>query len=282
MPTRTFLFGFLCAIGLAGRFCPAQLPPGATTDTYNGRSMIVYVPHHLSPAGSRPLVIVLHGGLGNAQRIESAQSEAGLNMDSVADKGGFIVAYLNGTPVTRRFGDKALGWNAGGGCCGLAFEANINDVAYITQAADFLVGKYGIDRSRIYGIGHSNGAMMAQRLMCEASLFQAIVAISGPLNLNVATCPAARGKHILAIHGTLDKNVPVAGGQGTEGLSRSAYNSEETTRQVYLKSGAFYDLQLVSGAPHKLDEINASIQHSEGQTIAEKAARFFGLLSQVH
>jgi poly(3-hydroxybutyrate) depolymerase len=91
---------------------------GVIEESYDGRSMIIYVPSRLSAPGTRALVVVLHGGLGNAQRIESGQSETGLNMDAIAEKAGFIVAYLNGTPVTRRFGADKLGWNAGGGCCG--------------------------------------------------------------------------------------------------------------------------------------------------------------------
>jgi len=222
-------------------------------------------------------VIVLHGGMGNAQRIESGRSEHGLNLDAVAEKNEFIVAYLNGTPVTRLFGDDKLGWNAGGGCCGLSAENNVDDVAYIKGAVGFLVAKYGIDRTRVFGIGHSNGAMMTQRILCETSLFAAGIAISGPLNLPAATCPAARGKHVLAIHGEDDENVPVAGGRGTKGISRALYNSEEHSRQVFTNSGATYDLHLVKGADHQLDHIGTAIEQTEKQTIAQKAARFFGL-----
>jgi len=90
----------------------------AIDDSYGGRAMIVYQPSTLPQKGARALVVVLHGGLGNAERIAYKRSESGLNMDSVADKDGFVVAYLNGTPVTRRMGADKLGWNAGGGCCG--------------------------------------------------------------------------------------------------------------------------------------------------------------------
>ena len=151
------------AVLLCVSYCTASSSNGASTENYAGRSMIVYVPSRLPPLGARQLVVVLHGGLGNAQRIESGQSENGLNMDAVAEKDGFVVAYLNGTPVTRQLGADKLGWNAGGGCCGLSAENNVDDVGYITNAIDHLVGEYGIDRGRIYGMGHSNGAMMSQR-----------------------------------------------------------------------------------------------------------------------
>jgi len=249
----------------------------ASTDSYGGRAMIVYQPSSLPQKGARALVVVLHGGLGNADRIESRGSESGLNMDSVAEKDGFLVAYLNGTPVTRRMGADKLGWNAGGGCCGLSAEDNVDDVAYIKGAIGYLADKYGIDRSRIYGMGHSNGAMMTQRMMCETGIYAAEVSISGPLNVDSDSCPGARGKHILAIHGLDDKNVPIAGGRGTLGISRAVYKSEERTKSTFTSAGASYELQIVNGADHRLDDIAAVIEKNEGQTIAEKAAKFFGL-----
>jgi hypothetical protein len=51
--------------------------------------------------------------------------------------------------------------------------------------------------------------------------------------------------------------------------------SENRTRQVFTNSGASYELQVVRGADHKLDDIHAVIQKAEGQTIAEKAIPFF-------
>jgi polyhydroxybutyrate depolymerase len=251
--------------------------PGASQDNHEGRNFIVYVPARLPPQGTRSLVVVLHGGLGNAQRIESGQSESGLNMDAVAEKAGFIVAYLNGTPVTRRFGADKLGWNAGGGCCGQPAENNVDDVRYIRSVVAHLTPQYGIDPSRIFGIGHSNGGMMTQRVMCETGLYAAAISLSGPLNLEGANCAAARGKRMLAIHGADDANVPIAGGRGTQGISQAIYNSEERTRQSFLSSGASYDLLVVKGADHRLDHIEQAIQQAEGQSIAEKAAKFFGL-----
>jgi len=254
--------------------------PSVTEENYSGRTMIVYAPSRLPARGARPLVVVLHGGLGNARRIESRQSESGLNMDAVAEKAGFIVAYLNGTPVTLRFGVDLLGWNAGGGCCGQPAEKNIDDVHYIKSAVEHLSAQYGIDQSRIYGMGHSNGAMMTQRVMCETGIYAAAIPISGPLNLENPNCTAARGKRILAIHGAEDANVPIAGGRGTKGMSGAVYNSQERTRLSFAKSGASYDLLVVKGADHRLDHIEDAIQQSEGVSIAEKAALFFGLLNR--
>jgi polyhydroxybutyrate depolymerase len=263
---------------LAISTCASAAGRDVTADRYGGRDMLVYIPSALPPAGSRALVIVLHGGLGNARRIATQQSERALNMNSVAESNGFIVAYLNGTPVTRFLGDQVLGWNAGGGCCGQSAQNKVDDVAYIRGAVGYLVAKYGVDPARVFGIGHSNGAMMTQRIVCETTLYAAGVAISGPLNLHIATCPAARGRRILAIHGGDDENVPVAGGQGARGLAHVAYVSEDVSRKVFLDSGAAYTLDIVPGADHMLDHIEVQIEKTDGVTVAQKAARFFGIL----
>jgi polyhydroxybutyrate depolymerase len=252
---------------------------GAVDETYEGRNLIVYVPARLPDKGQRALVVVLHGGLGNAQRIESKRSESALNLDGIAEKYGFIVAYLNGTPVTRFLGADKLGWNAGGGCCGQSAANDIQDVRYITRAIGYLADEFGIDRRKIYGMGHSNGAMMTQRVMCETGIYAAAVAISGPLNLESANCAASRGKRVLAIHGADDANVPIAGGRGTKGISNAVYNSETRSRDEFTTAGTSYTLDVVPGADHALADVDDALQKAEGVSIQEKSARFFGLTS---
>ncbi len=247
------------------------------TDTYEGRTALIYVPATLPVIGSRALVVVLHGGLGNAQRISAQQSESALNMNAVADKTGFVVAYLNGTPVARLLGADKLGWNAGK-CCGQPAEKKIDDVAYIQATVHAIASKYGIDPSRIYGVGHSNGAMMTQRMMCETSLYAAAVPISGTLENDASICPQARGKRLMAIHGADDRNVPIIGGKGSKGLSHTVYASQAATAEVWQRSGAIYDLQIIKGADHAADSINARIVDAESKTLAQKIAQFFGLL----
>jgi len=257
-----------------------QGPTASASDTLSlgGRSLIVHAPAALPPSGARALVIVLHGGLGNAQRIADHRSESALNMDAEADRGGFVVAYLNGTPVTHFRAAQAFGWNAGGGCCGLSAQDRIDDVAYITGAVADLEARYGIDPKRVFAVGHSNGAMMAQRLVCETRLLAAVVAVSGPLNLDTESCPEARGARILAIHGSLDENVPVEGGVGPKGLSRVRFQSEAHARRVLEGSGAAYRLRIVPGADHNLDHIESALLKTDGDGVARQAATFFNLV----
>ena len=272
---NTVLMGTLAAAFLLAPV--STVAANITTERVAGRDAVVHVPSTVPAFGSRALVVVLHGGLGNAQRIASAQSERFLGMHALADQGGFVVAYLNGTPVARMLGDDKLGWNAGN-CCGQPAEKQVDDVAYIQAAVAEIATRYGVDRSRVFGMGHSNGAMLTQRVMCETSVYAAAVPISGGLENGASMCPAARGKRIMAIHGADDQNVPVEGGKGARGLSRVAFNSEAATAQVWKDSGAQYDLQIIPGASHGVDSINAQLVKTQSQSLAQKVARFFGLL----
>jgi polyhydroxybutyrate depolymerase len=266
----------LCvALSIAALYAQAA----QTTEIYGGRSAVIYTPAKLPAAGQRALVVVLHGGLGNAQRIADGRSESALNIDAAADEAGFVVAYLSGTPVARMLSAERLGWNAGD-CCGQPAENHVDDVAYIQSTALAVAERYGVDRNRIYGLGHSNGAMMTQRMVCETTLYASAVSISGALETGASSCPAARGKTILALHGREDQNVPINGGKGSKGISRVAYASQASTAQVWKNSGAVYTLQIIEGADHAVDAIDTQIRKTEGQTLGQKIARFFGLLSR--
>lgn len=273
MLQRVLLRMLLSGLVVAGPAQAAQLVEAS----YAGRPALVYVPTTLAASGSRALVVVLHGGLGNAHRIATRTTEAGLNLNAVAEEGGFVVAYLNGTPVARLLGADKLGWNAGN-CCGLPAQTQVNDVAYMETAVNAIARQHGVDPGRVYGVGHSNGAMMTQRVMCESSLYAAAVPISGALENGSTRCPAARGKRLMALHGENDQNVPPSGGQGSKALSRTSYQSQALTAQIWQKSGASYDLQIVLGADHSVDAIAQQIVKSESTTLARKIAGFFGLI----
>lgn len=247
----------------------------SSTEAWVGRDAVVYTPTHMPGFGTRALVVVLHGGLGNAQRIADQRSERALNFNAAAEEGGFVVAYLNGTPVARGLGSEHLGWNAGN-CCGVPATTQVDDVAYIQSAAQEIAAHFGVDRKRIYGVGHSNGAMMTQRVMCETPLYAAAVAVSGALENGAALCPVARGKSIMGLHGELDRNVPVNGGPGW-GFSRVPFHSEGNTYQVWIDSGAQYPLQIILGADHAAESVDAQIRAQEGISLVQKAVRFFGL-----
>lgn len=129
----------------------------------------------------------------------------------------------------------------------------------------------------ITGMGHSNGAIMTQRLMCETDLYQAAIPLAGPLNMDAAACPAAKGKRIWAIHGALDENVPVVGGYGTKGISKVDFKPQKYGQDIFEKSGAEYRLDILPGTDHNLANLAAAIEKREQRTLGRAAALFFGL-----
>ena len=168
------------------------------------RSYIVHVPP-ARRSGPYPLVVLMHGGGGNARQAMSAY-----RMNEVADREGFLVAYPDGSG--RRDG-VLLTWNAGN-CCGYAMDRGVDDVAFIRAMVAQIDRDYGVDRSRVYATGMSNGAMMAYRLGCEAAdLFAAIAPVAGALNIS---CRPSDEVAVVIFHGTADEHVPYGGGTGSK------------------------------------------------------------------
>ncbi len=209
---------------------------------FNGRKYLFYKPNQ----SGIPLLIVLHGGLGNPDLIANT-----LNMRPAAESNGFAVAYLGGTG--GRFTPNNLTWNAGGGCCGDAARLNIDDVSYIELFIREMINTQEIDPKQIFIAGYSNGSMMAYRLMCEKGNVAGVLAISGPLM--VEACSNVSGVNVLHIHGRLDDNVPVAGGYGPRSRAKIKWNSVSSTEQKLKSAGANVSVQILPDAGHGLPSI---------------------------
>lgn len=200
---------------------PAINPVGQSTDgtvTVSGaeRTYSLYVPASLPPNSPVPLLVALHGGLGSGQGFEQQTG-----FDGLAEANRFIVVYPDGTPI--RSGSNERVWNAGS-CCSVAEQSNenVNDVGFISALITQLEGRYDIDKNRVFAAGHSNGAMLAERLACQlAGQIVAIGVQSG--TLPVDQCHPAKPVAALEIHGTADQNVPINGGVGSNSLNQDSY-----------------------------------------------------------
>ncbi len=153
-----------------------------------------------------PLVLLFHGGGGDPiqQRNDS-------QMDPVADREGFIIAYPAGTGKLRfRF----LTFNAGI-CCGYAVKNNIDDVGFTKFIIEDLSKFFNIDRKRVYAAGFSNGAFMVYRLAVELSdEIAAIAAVSGGLRIDPYKYQPKRPISVIHFHGLKDEYVRFEGGLG--------------------------------------------------------------------
>ncbi len=240
--------------------------PGTTTVvTYAGREIRLFTPG-TARAEKRPLLIVLHGGLGNAAQIERS-----LGMNQVAERHGLLVAYLNGTGGRVFLMANRRTWNAGA-CCGIARERAIDDVGWIAAVIVALARDHQADPGRVYIMGHSNGAMMSYRFACERpGLVTAVIPISGTLTVDACRSgPVA----VLHIHGADDDHVPVKGGVGPAALTDVNYRPLDETARIVKTAGARFELKLLPGVGHKLRDIDQAMQKNEGASLAEFIARF--------
>ena len=191
------------------------------------RSYILYEPDGYTQK-DLPLMIVLHGGLGNA---ESIMENSGMN--DIANSGRFVVAYPNGVPGRFGFANRRT-WNAGG-CCGRAAKNNVDDVKFLKEVIENIGTKISIDKRRVYVAGMSNGAMMAYRLAAEIpERIAAVIAVSGALTIN--DFDSAKNIPVMIIHGTEDENVPISGGSGAMSLAGVSYRPLADTVKLIIRS----------------------------------------------
>lgn len=167
--------------------------------TFGGaRPVTVHVPAGYDPSKPAPLVMMLHG-----YQSANVLTEIYFKMSSRADVDGFFYVAPNGTFDKR---DNRF-WNATDACCDM-YGSGVDDVGYLTSLVAEIRGAYAIDPKRIYVMGHSNGAFMANRLACDhAETFAAIVSFAGATWADASKCNPSARVGVLQIHGTADQSV---------------------------------------------------------------------------
>ncbi len=189
------------------------------------RKYRLHVPPDLPKDKRVALVLVLHGGGGNAWNAHRVT-----RFSLAADAHGFAVCYPEGTGSER----YRLTWNSGY-CCGYASDNNIDDVAFIDALVQRLKSTLNVDSRSIFAAGISNGGMMALRLAIEmSSTFAAVASVAGaqpPLDFEPLD-PI----NVVLIHGTHDEYVPYNGGIGAKGTRSSVQHaSVRDTVQYWVK-----------------------------------------------
>ena len=145
---------------------------------------------HVPPAASsgRPLPLVLNlAGATQNDWLEEITSE----MDPNADLNGYLVAYPDGTRISKVLTpdpvakQEQYGFNAGM-CCGLPVTKHIDDVGFLLKVIADVAARTPVDLRRVYATGISNGGMMAYALAAEASdHIAAIASVSGQVELPI-------------------------------------------------------------------------------------------------
>ncbi len=194
----------------------AAVPVSSITVGGVQRQYIVHRPTSLTGATAVPLVVMLHGGFGSADQAQRAYG-----WDAAADRHGFVVVYPNGIGRT---------WNAGT-CCGPAMRDGVDDVGFIDALVTELIRAQGIDPTRVYAAGMSNGAMMSYRLACELpGRFAAIGPVAGSMTVH---CARAAPTSVCHIHGLADDRVPFSGGVGPRGFAKDARPSIPSVMDIW-------------------------------------------------
>jgi polyhydroxybutyrate depolymerase len=156
-------------------------------------------------AQSLPLVLVLHGGGGNAR-----QAMDSMRLSDLVERFGALVVYPEGTSKNVLVGRALATWNAGA-CCGGAAKDEVDDVGFLGRVIDDVTARYPVDPRRVYVTGHSNGAMMSYRVGCELSDRIAAIAPVGGQNVDPA-CRPKRALPTLHLHGAADRCASYEGG----------------------------------------------------------------------
>lgn len=187
------------ALSTAG--CGAAVGPGTYTRYIASsgvvRKYIVDIPPTYKPTTPSRVVLYFHGLGGDAL----GASQGGLMAEGANNN------YITVFPEGQLSSDgKTRGWNAGS-CCTTA-----NDVKFARDVVADVSAHVCVDTKRVFATGFSNGALLTQRLACEASdVFAAVVSVAGSYMFNAGqtapACHPTRPVSFLEIHDTADPAV---------------------------------------------------------------------------
>jgi phospholipase/carboxylesterase len=160
----------------------------------------VYVPKSYDGSSPRPLVLMLHGVLGDERYFFSGLFDSTV-IKGEAERRGYILAGVNG---------------------GSRFGLNPQDAFEVLNS---VTRDYKIDPSRVYLMGHSTGALAAWLIVSsKPEAFAGIAAVSGgpPASDDALArlLEKLKGLPAIVVHGSLDSLVPAQ-------LSRSMSASAE-------------------------------------------------------
>lgn len=173
------------------------------------RQYLVHVPRGHDSSRPAPVVLVFHGGGGDARFMADDRRYGWIPK---AEREGFVAVFPNG--FSRLPGGKLATWNAGD-CCAGARDRNIDDVGFVRALLERLKRQVAVDDRRLFATGMSNGGMMAYRLACEmADVFLAVTSVAG--TEAARTCTPARPISVQHIHARDDTHVLFDGGAGPD------------------------------------------------------------------
>lgn len=229
------------------------------------REFFIHTPANVGDSTMQlPVVVAMHGYTSTATGFQAAY-----NLNSHADKHGYIVVYPQGSHfgVDEPDGTQSLitSWNdlaanqapssegphctidsydypcpsECGECNQCGWTSCYDDVGFIDRMLNEVQTEFSPDPERIYLLGVANGGMMALRLGCNLSSRFAAVA---PINAQLApgyACGPQTNLPILHIYGGEDNTVRADGRPGNDGFmyTTAARTSEVWANAMSCKTG---------------------------------------------
>ncbi len=245
MNHRPASVAMLCALlalaGACGDGAPtAAAPMTRYTLEHDGleREYFVFLPSSYEKAKKLPVAIFMHGYGGTATATEA---EVTNGLTRYAEQYGYVMVFPQSTwfmsdgPIEERW--EVTSWNhisdgfdkgpAGPICaedakaalcppecetCGKCGWASCHDdVGFLKELVARIASNFAVDTNRVYVAGFSNGAMMANRIACEASELFAAVALAGGRVEPGFECTPKRPLPLLQMNGGADETVPYDG-----------------------------------------------------------------------
>ena len=243
------LITVLVALSLAGCSQEADVEKPAMqryTLQHGGlvREYFVFLPSSYDKQTLHPAAIFLHGYGGTATGTE-AEVTQGLNQ--YAEDYGYVMVYPQGTWFMARVDGsepwEVTSWNhisdgfdtgpdgptcmpdgiklpcppECGNCGQCGWTSCNDDVGFLRSLVSEVTDRWAVDAARVHVSGFSNGAMMANRIACEASeLFASAALIGGRLERGFE-CTPTRRLPLLQVNGGADEIVPADGSLSSEG-----------------------------------------------------------------
>ena len=242
---RRIHYLLICAAILVAGGCDRKEEPQAPdmqryTFKHDGlvREYFVFLPSSYDGEQELPVAIFMHGYGGTATGTE-AEATQGLNQ--YAEEYGYVMVYPQSTwfMSSTDGGEpwEATSWNhisdgfdkgpAGpictedakrspcppecGNCGQCGWASCHDDVGFLKELIDRIVTDFSVSKGGLFVSGFSNGAMMANRIGCEASDKIAAVALIGGRVEPGFECTPTRPIPLLQVNGGADESVPYDG-----------------------------------------------------------------------
>lgn len=230
------------------------------------REYFIYMPKNRSQTDEKiPLILMLHGRFGTAKLMME-----GYNMNAIADREGFAIAYPDG--FSRSWADGRGGTPAD--------KNNINDVKFIESVIQSVTARYPINSERIFITGHSNGGFMTQRMLIEkTNLFKAGLSVTAHISKTILqNSKPQKPISVAFISGTEDPLVPYEGGYVVDG--EEVLGAEDSVRRWVEWNGCNPQAE-VKKVNEKRDETELEI-YSYGNCKENVSVRLYKIIGAGH